>query len=206
VRKPREPYIRAATGAAAKAGRLTQSSIIPWDEAPEGVPDQARNEQPTDRGDGGHFAPGNGLAARGGRARRGNTALASSMGLVPLTSDPAFAPYKRAGDALRRAQCASLASSVGGGTCGAGPSSMIASGSLALAASRYLYDTAQGDPKTLATAAQLGKESRSCFRDAHALCALEAKARAGQIDPFAILEAEAQAFTAARKAAEEAAS
>lgn len=175
--KQRQPYIRAATGTAAKCGRLTQSSILPWDEVPAGVPDRAREEDPSDRGDRGRFARGNTMASRGGRARRGNTVLASSMGLAGLDADPAFAPYKRAGDALRRTMCADLAASVGGGMCGAGPSSMVASGSLALAASRFLYDTANGDPKVLATAAQLGKESRSCFRDAHALAALEAQAR-----------------------------
>jgi hypothetical protein len=161
------------TGAAA----LLRVETSPADELPGGVPDEARPESPTDRGEGGRFAGGNSLASRGGRARKGKTRLASSLGLAGLDGDESFAPYRRSADAFRVAQCASLASTVGAGECGPGPSSIVASAALALAASRYLYDTADGDASKLAQASRLADSSRQALLTAHELCAREAQAR-----------------------------
>src|SRR5579859_7376563 len=111
--------------------------VLPVDELPAGVPADARPESPSDRGESGRFAPGNTLARKGGHARAGKTRLADRLGLRQLPDGSAFAPYKASAVSFRRAQCAALAASVGGGYCGPAPSSMVCSAALQLAWSRY---------------------------------------------------------------------
>lgn len=162
--------------------------VMPADELPAGVPDVARRESPTDRGEAGRFAAGNTLARLGGKARRGKTRLAERMGLRGLPEGSAFRPYKAAAVSFRRAQCAELARTVGGGICGPAPSSMVASAALQLAWSRYLADTAaeQGDPDLALTASRLADASRQNLLAAHELCAKEAQARPrAPVDPLA---------------------
>lgn len=167
--------IRTAHGRGAAA--LVRVESAPADELPLGRPGPARAESPNNRGTGGKFARGNTLASEGGKARGGKTRLASQLGLGRLDADPAFAPYRASAEAFRKAQCASVASTVGGGMCGPGPSSIIASAALALAASRFLYDTAQGDPDVMLKAATLADKSRQSLLTAHELAAREAMAR-----------------------------
>ena len=90
-----------------------------------------------------------------------------------------MAPYRGAADAFRRAQCGELAATVGGGMCGPGPSSIVASAALQLAMSRYLSDRGQatGDPKLLLSASRLADASRQNLLAAHELCAREAISR-----------------------------
>ncbi len=153
--------------------------MLPADELPTGVPAPARGLSPSDRRDGGRFAPGNALASLGARARAGSTRLAARLSLATLPADAPFAPYQRAAASFRRAQSAALASSVGGGVCGPGPSSIVASAALALAWSRYLSDLAArtGDAELAARASRLSVESRQHLLAAHELCAREAHAR-----------------------------
>ncbi|MFO0615368.1 MAG: hypothetical protein U0414_22435 [Polyangiaceae bacterium] len=117
------------------------------------------------------------MAAAGGRARGGRTRLAASLSIGGLDADPAFAPYRRAADAFRVAQCAEIAQTEGGGVCGTGPSSMVASAALALAASRYLYDTAGGDPAILKAAADMADKSRQALLTATGMAARAAQNR-----------------------------
>ena len=175
------------TGHGTGAG-VPRVEVLPADELPAGVPDDARPESPRDRGEAGRFAPGNTLARHGGRARAGKTRLADRLGLRRLPEGSAFAPYKAAAVSFRRAQCAALASSVGGGYCGPAPSSMIASAALQLAWSRYLADLGaeQGDPELALTASRLADASRQNLLAAHELCAREAQARPrAPVDPLA---------------------
>ena len=153
--------------------------VMPADELPKGVPADADPSSPDDFDDRGKFAPGNAIASKGGRARAGRTRLAHQLGLSRLTEDAALAPYRGAADAFRRAQCSELAATVGGGMCGPGPSSIVASAALQLAMSRYLSDQGQatGDPKLLLSASRLANESRQNLLAAHELCAREAVAR-----------------------------
>jgi hypothetical protein len=152
--------------------------VWPVDELPAGEQAPAHVEAGTERTPGGRWTKGARTAqSKGGKARRGTTHLSHEAGLGGVDGDEAFAPYRSDARHFTRAQCAALAASVGGGHCGPGPSSIVASAALALAASRYLYDTANGDPKALATAARLADSSRASLRDAHALAALEAEAR-----------------------------
>lgn len=160
------------------------------DELPEGAPASARASSPTDRGEAGRFAPGNGLARAGGRATAGKTRLSARLGLTSLPHGSAFRQYKAAASSFRRAQCAALAASVGAGMCGPGPSSMVASAALQLAWSRYLSDqaAANGDPDMAIAASRLADASRNNLLSAHELTAKEAQARAavrGPADPLA---------------------
>lgn len=155
---------------------------LPVDELPAGLPAGARDGSPADRGAGGRFARANTLAARGGRAKRGTSRLTSRLGLSTIGEGDAFAPYRRAAATFRRVHCAELARTVGGGVCGPGPSSVVASAALALAWSRYLSDLAAstGDAEMAMRSARLGETSRQHLLAAHELAAKEAVARAAQ--------------------------
>lgn len=163
--------------------------VLPADELPAGVPAPARPESPSDRGEAGRFAPGNKLAAQGGKARAGKTRLASRLGLAHLSDDAAFRPYRAAAASFRRAQCTELARTVGNGVCGPAPSSLIASAALQLAWSRYLSDLAAttGDAEGALRASRLAEASRQSLLAAHELAAREALARraASSVDPLA---------------------
>lgn len=175
------------TGHGRGAG-VPRIEVMPADELPAGVPDVARQESPSDRGARGLFAPGNSLARLGGHARKGKTRLAERMGLSKLPEGSLFRPYKAAAVSFRRAQCAELAKTVGGGICGPGPSSMIASAALQLAWSRYLGDAAaeSGDAEMALRASKLADASRQNLLAAHELCAREALARPKRdADPLA---------------------
>jgi hypothetical protein len=158
----------------------TYPEVATVDELPAGVPDAPRVESPTDRGPGGRFAPGNSLAGLAGKARKGKTRLADRLGLRAIPDAAAFRPYKAAAASFRRAQCAELAKTVGGGVCGPAPSSLVASAALQLAWSRYLADLAasENDPDLALKASKLSDASRQNLLAAHELCALEARARA----------------------------
>jgi hypothetical protein len=166
---------------------------MPADELPAGVPADARPSSPSDRGHAGRFARGNTLARAGGHAKRGTSRLTARLGLSTLAEGDPFAPYRKAAATFRRVQCAELARSVGGGTCGPGPSSVVASAALALAWSRYLSDLAatSGDAELVMRSARLGETSRQHLLAAHELCAREATSRTGQGQDFAALIAHA---------------
>lgn len=158
---------------------MPRIEVLPADELPAGVPDDARPDSPTDRGEAGRFARGNRLARAGGKARAGKTRLADRLGLRQLPDGAAFAPYKASAVSFRRAQCAALAASVGGGYCGPAPSSFVASAALQLAWSRYLSDVAAetGDGELAIQASRLANDSRQNLLAAHELCAREAVGR-----------------------------
>lgn len=171
-----------------KGKGVPRVEVLPVDELPVGVPVDARAESPQERGERGRFAPGNALARVGGQARKGKTRLADRLGLRKLVEGSEFAPYKASAVSFRRAQCAELARNVGGGYCGPGPSSFVASAALQLAWSRYLSDRAaeSGDPELASLASKLANDSRQNLLAAHELCAREAKARP-QKDRIAML-------------------
>lgn len=168
--------LRKGHGAGAGQPRI---EVLPADELPAGVPDDARPQSPVVRGARGHFAPGNPLAALGGRARAGKTRLTDRLGLSSLPDGSTFKPYKAAAVSFRRAQCSELARTVGGGVCGPAPSSLVASAALQLAWSRYLSDRAavDGDPDLALKASRLAEASRQSLLAAHELCAREAVGR-----------------------------
>jgi hypothetical protein len=75
-----------------------------------------------------------------------------------------------------------------GGGVGSGPSSMVASAALQLAASRFLFDQAgaTGDAATFKLASQLANDSRQNLLASYELATREAAARPQEpIDPLA---------------------
>lgn len=114
------------------------------------------------------------LAGRqGGQARaerlRTATALADQLGLAAVP--PELAPYLDAAKDYAETELRAMAD-MHGGTLGPGPSAMVQSAALALAASRAAY--ASGDA---ARGARLADQSRQARLTAHHLAELEAKAR-----------------------------
>lgn len=185
--------LRVAHGNGADA--LLRAETAPANELPAGVPADTRRESPSDRAAGGRFAEGNSLARQGGCAKRGKSRLTARLGLTDLPSGSTFAPYRRAAATFRRVQCAELARTVGGGVCGPGPSSIVASAALALAWSRWTSDEAThtGDPDLAARALRMADTSRQMLLTAFELCAREAQARAannGPRDPMSAIRAQ----------------
>jgi hypothetical protein len=182
------------TGHGTGAG-VPRIEVLPADELPMGLPGSMPVETRSDRGDGGRFAPGNaGPSRKGGLAKKAKVRLAVRLGLGDLSQDAAFAPYQRSAGAFRRQHCAALAATVGGGVCGTGPSSMVASAALQLAWSRFLFDqaAATGDTSQVALAKTLSDSSRQNLMAAYEYAAKEATARAKTappIDVAALLEA-----------------
>lgn len=164
------------SGHGAGAGR-PHIEVLPADELPAGLPALAGAHAGEPRGERGRFALGNKSSAAGGRARLGTAKLATRIGIGALADATAFAPYKRMALSFAKAHRGQLAANVGGGVCGTGPSSIVSSAALALAASRYLYDHANGDPAVLAQASRLANDSRQGLLAAYELAAKEAHAR-----------------------------
>ena len=164
------------------------------DELPEGVQAPVQAEARDERTPDGRWTPGARTAqAAGGNAKRGKVQLTARLGLATLPAGNDFAPYRRAASTFRRVQCSELARAVGGGVCGPGPSSIVASAALALAWSRYFSDLAAqtGDAELALRSARLGETSRQHLLAAHELCAREALARPQQ-DPLTTARAEFQ--------------
>lgn len=154
--------------------------VLPVDELPAGVLAHVHAEARGERTPDGRWTPGARTAqVQGGRAKRGKSRLTARLGLVSLPEDSSFTPYRRAAATFRRVQCSELARTVGGGVCGPGPSSVVASSALALAWSRYFSDQAAttGDAELAMRSARLGETSRQHLLAAHELCAREASAR-----------------------------
>jgi hypothetical protein len=172
-------FVRAGHGTGAGQPHV---EVPPVDELPRGVA-QAPAEAPSrgERRENGTWAKGARTAqSAGGQSRRETTRLAAKMGLAAIADDALFAPYMRAASDFRKTHCTTLARTVGGGVCGPGPSSIVATGAWQLGASRFLFDLAAKKPslKLFAEASRLADASRQSLLAAHSLCALEAQARA----------------------------
>lgn len=180
-------------GRAKELGLGPQVEVAKIKDLPVGVPGDARTERPTDRGEGGRFLPGNSLARKGGHAKRGRNKLSTRLGMRQLPDGSAFRPYRASAVTFRQEHCAELARSVGGGFCGPGPSSFVASAALQLAWSRYLSDVAaeNGDADMALQASRLADASRQNLLAAHELCAREAESRKASrppvVDPLGLL-------------------
>lgn len=122
--------LRSGHGTGAGVPRV---EVMPADELPSGMPADADADSRTATAEGGRFTRGNRRSVLGGRAKRGKSRLTARLGLASLPDGTAFAPYRRAAATFRRVQCSELAKTVGGGVCGPGPSSVVASAALALA-------------------------------------------------------------------------
>jgi hypothetical protein len=165
-------------------GGVPRIEVLPVDEQPDGVPAPKRQPcaaltGPLRRGADGRFADREaareagrrGAAAKASkRAERANAPrIAQGLGLRDVTAEE-LAPYLGDAHALVEHEVARLAATVGGGTCGAGPASIVGSAALQLAGSRCAF--ARGD---VATGSRLANDSRQNLLAAHELCAREAK-------------------------------
>lgn len=173
--------LRRGHGAGAGVPRV---EVLPPDELPAGVADANPSPQAAVNRDAlGRLADTESareLGRRGGLAKAGQTRLSGSLALGEAFADPRFEPYARSARAFRKAHVQRLAKSVGGGECGPGPASIVASASLQLAASRFMFEVI-GD---LQLASRLANDSRQNLLAAHELCAREAQARPRKIDAF----------------------
>lgn len=150
------------------------------DELLEGVPAPAQEPSTDERDAAGKLQPGaRKVPSAGGKAHRGRTQLSHKAGLSGILALPAFKPYVAQAKAFARQHVASLARSVGGGQCGAGPASVVTTAALQLAASRFCFDQASttGDADLFLKASKLGDASRNNLLSASDLCAAEAKRR-----------------------------
>lgn len=152
--------------------------VMPVDELPKGVPEDAQPSAAPERAANGRFLPGNKSSVQGGKRKAGALLLARKLGLSKEQSEE-FAPYLKHAESWRRHKVNELAATVGGGHCGAGPSSIVATAARQLASSMFLFDlaTASGDADLHAKASKLGNDSRQNLLAAHELCAKEAQAR-----------------------------
>ncbi len=127
------------------------------------------------------------LARKAKGVRKGRTKLSHELGLGWMNQIPSARPFVSSARAFARAQCSEIARSVGGGQCGPGPSSLVTSAALQLAASRWLFDsppittTGSAAPNELASrlvlASKLADASRQNLLTAYELAAREAQAR-----------------------------
>ncbi|MGE5789214.1 MAG: hypothetical protein ACM3ZE_31785 [Myxococcales bacterium] len=147
--------------------------VLPVDELPEGVPASTDADSRLATVERGKFTVGNRRSVLGGRASAGQCRLAHRLHLGDTFADPRFTPYARAAKVWRNAQLRALAASVGGGFVGPGPSSVVASAALQLAASRFAFEVI-GD---MTLGSKLANDSRQNLLAAHELTAREAQAR-----------------------------
>lgn len=171
---------RKAHGEAARLGAVVVVEGLPASELPVGVPDPSRPVAARDSA--GLLQPSPGttaLAREGGRRSAEARKLRRLLGLADFPEDHPYQGYHALARELRDDHAEQVAATIGGGQLSPGVSSIIASASLALAASRYLYDLGadRGDPTLLGQAARLADQSRTSLLTAHELAAREAAAR-----------------------------
>ena len=134
------------------------------------------------RDEAGRLLPGAGaveIGRLGGIAASESRQLARLLGLWEPPEGHPYAPYARLAREWRDSHIARLSATVGGGEVGPGPSSIVASAALQMAASRWLSDRGAeaADAKMLLDAGRLADSSRQNLLAAHEICAREATAR-----------------------------
>jgi hypothetical protein len=104
--------------------------------------------------------------------------LIDSLGLSQLAEDSTFKPYRDAADDFVRHHLQSLAAQAGG-SVGPGPSTMVSSAALQLAASRWAFDRAAAtdDAALFKLGSTLANDSRQNLLAGYELAVREAKAR-----------------------------
>lgn len=171
--------LRSGHGAGAGKPRV---EVLPADELPQPVP--RITSQPAVplafRQDGkiANAETAKELGRRGGRAKARRVRLVDSLGLAKIAEDSAFGPYRNAAEEFVSHHLASLAM-VAGGEVGPGPSTMVASAALQLAASRYAFDrfAETADPSWAKLGSTLSNDSRQNLLAGYELAVREAKAR-----------------------------
>lgn len=111
-------------------------------------------------------------ASRGGKARRGWTQLADTLGLAGPSADPTFEPYRREALNFANQHKAHLRRNVGAGELSPAVRSFVMSSALQIAASRWAFDSGQPE-----LGSRLADSSRQNLLAAHELAARDAEAR-----------------------------
>lgn len=170
--------LRARHGNAKKHGIAPVLEVLPADELPAPIP--APPDPVTRRHDGTVDTPeaAKALGAKGGRTKGNKVKLASALGLKELAETAPFQPYYRAGCDFVKQHLQELAKAAGG-SVGPGPSTMVASAGLQLAASRFWFDVASEtlDPGLMKLASGLANDSRTSLMGAYEYAQREAQAR-----------------------------
>jgi hypothetical protein len=147
--------------------------VQPLDEQPAGRPDTRAPVQPA-RNEQGQYRAGHpdtvAAARRAGQARKGQTALATKLGVA--TADAVWSAAKRRAAGFIAAQVRQLSATVGGGQCDQDARACVKIAAYALAATDIAYDA--GD---YALASKLGQEARQCLLAARELCVKATLAR-----------------------------
>jgi hypothetical protein len=168
--------------------------VSPVDELPSPLPAPlAELTGPVERRHDGKLAgseAAKALGRLGGRAKAERVRLLSSIGLSKLVEAAPLKPYWSAAEEFTAHHSKELAA-LAGGSLGSGPSSMVVSASLQLAASRYLFDLGAqtGDPALLKLASALSNDSRQNLLAAWELATREAKSRNVASTPHGALAA-----------------
>lgn len=171
---------RRAHGKAADRGAVAVIETAAPDELPAAVP--AAAPLAAERQSSGKFTKGPGTsahAAAGGRGKAEAAKFRRLLGLLELDDAHPYGKYLQLAREHQAEHSVALATDVGGGQLSPGTASIAASASLALAASRYLYDLAAEtcSPKLLIAAAKLADSSRTALITCHELAAREAAGR-----------------------------
>jgi|HubBroStandDraft_2_1064218.scaffolds.fasta_scaffold137819_2 hypothetical protein len=171
--------LRTGHGTGAGSPRV---EVLPADELPPPVAAaRAEDTRPLNRRHDGKIADSHtakALGKMGGEAKARKVRLVDSLGLATIAEDSTFGPYRTAAEEFVRAHLASLATQAGGDV-GTGPSTMVASAGLQLAASRWAFDQAAlaGDPALMKLGSQLANDSRQNLLASYELATREAQAR-----------------------------
>lgn len=179
--KPRKSFVRSGHG----AGKGTPHvETPPPDELSAPVPAAVPTVPLTFRPDGriGDSLTARELGRRGGEATARRVRLIDSLGLASLVEGSAWGPYRAAAEAFVTAHLDELAR-LAGGKVGSGPSTMVSSAALQLAASRFAFDKAaeSGDVALMKLGSSLATDSRQNLLAAYELAVREAQGRA-QVD------------------------
>lgn len=159
--------------------------VLPAEELPSPVPAPEPRRSVTLR-----FKPSGGFAdretalecaRRGGEARKRRLRLIASLGLKRCSNDKAFSSYRSAAEEFVQFHIKELAK-LAGGEVGPGPSTMVGSAALQLAASRYAYDkfTDTEDPMWANLGSKWADASRQNLLACYELAVREAQARPRQ--------------------------
>jgi hypothetical protein len=156
--------------------------VLPVDELPRPVAAaRAEDTRPLNRRPDGKIADSETaktMGKRGGEAKARKVRLVDSLGLATIAEESSFGPYRAAAEEFVKAHLSSLATQAGG-EVGTGPSTMVASAGLQLAASRWAFDQAAlaGDPGLMKLGSTLANDSRQNLLAAYEMATREAAAR-----------------------------
>jgi hypothetical protein len=171
--------LRAGHGAGAGEPRI---EVLPADELPAPVPAlPAAFSGPLARRPDGTIAgseTARELGRRGGVARARRVRLIDALGLSSIVSETSFGVYRAAAEEFVSHHLVALATQAGG-EVGPGPSTMVASAALQLAASRWAFDRGaeDNDPALMKLGSTLANDSRQNLMAAYEMAVREAKAR-----------------------------